>query len=388
MYKVQTLNAISPIIRSQLPDTGYAIGSDIAGADAILVRSADMHSLELGPSLLAIGRAGAGVNNIPVDRCSRQGIVVFNTPGANANAVRELVICGMLLSCRKVLEGARWAETLKGKGAEVAKLVEKGKSQFVGPELKGKKLGIVGLGAIGVLVANAARGLDMDVMGYDPYISVEAAWGLTRSVTRTTDLHELLSCCDYISLHLPLNDTTRAMIDDEALAAMPRGAVLLNFSRGELVDSAAVIAALDNGHLRHYVTDFPNDDVLCHEGVIALPHLGASTPESEENCAEMAARQLRQYLETGAIHNAVNLPACEMAPSAPHRLAIIHQNIANMVGQITSIIARDNINIENMINKSRGSYAYTLLDLSEGPSAGCLEHIRAIDGICRVRVVY
>ena len=388
MYKIQTLNAISPIIHTQLPADRYEIGSDLEAADAILVRSADMHSLDFGPDLAAIGRAGAGVNNLPLDRCSEAGIVVFNTPGANANAARELVICGMLLSCRKVAEGLDWAATLKGQGAAVAKLVEKGKSQFVGPELKGKKLGIVGLGAIGVLVANAARGLDMEVVGYDPFISVEAAWGLTRSVHRTNDLMELLTSCDYVSLYVPLNDNTRALIGEAERAAMPEGAVLLNFSRGELVDTSAVLASLDAGHLRHYVTDFPNDDVLCHPGVIATPHLGASTPESADNCAEMAARQLREYLETGAIHNAVNLPACDLAASAPHRLAIIHKNVANMVGQVTSCIAAYDINIYNMINKSRGSYAYTLLDLADKPSEDFLARLRTIYGICRVRTVY
>ena len=389
MYHIQTLNSIADVIYRHLPADAYEVSADMPDPDGILVRSAQMHEMTFSPNLKAIARAGAGTNNIPLDRCAEAGIVVFNTPGANANAVRELVMCGMLLSGRRVIEGIEWARTLKGEGAAVGKLVEKGKNQFVGPELKGKTLGIIGMGAIGVLVANAAvNGFEMNVIGYDPYMSVSNAWHLTRAATLTQSLEELFSQSDFISLHLPLMDSTRNTIDAAALASMKDGAVLLNFARGELVDSEAVKAALDSGKLRHYVTDFPNDALLDYPGVIALPHLGASTPESEDNCADMAASQMHDYLAYGTIRNSVNMPACEMAPSAAHRVAVIHRNVANMIGQITSTLASDNLNISNMVNRSRQDYAYTLLDLDVKPSEETLLRIADMDGMLRVRLVY
>lgn len=389
MFNIKTLNKISDIIYQELGDQQYAVSDSITQYDAVLVRSADMLSAELPKDLLAIARAGAGYNNIPVDRCTEQGIVVFNTPGANANAVKELVLCGLLLAGRQVISGAGWLEQLCTERAEgVEKLVEKGKNQFVGPELAGKKLGVIGLGAIGVMVANAAdKGLGMQVMGYDPYLSVEAAWNLTRSIIHVKSLDEIFANCDYITLHLPLNDKTRGMIGKAALSSMKQGSVLLNFARGGLVDDEALVDALESGHLRHYVTDFPNEAVLGHKGVIATPHLGASTPESEENCAQMAAQQLRSYLEDGNIVNSVNMPRCEMPRTEGYRLAVINLNIKNMVGQITAVLADAGHNIEHMVNSSRGEWAYTMLDLASKPDEACLNKIRAIHGVIRVRVL-
>lgn len=389
MFTIKTLNKISDIIYKELNGEKYVVSDNAEQYDAVLVRSADMQQAALPDHLLAIARAGAGYNNIPVDRCTEQGIVVFNTPGANANAVKELVICGMLLSGRQVVSGVQWLEQLHGeKAADMEKLVEKGKNQFVGPELAGKKLGVIGLGAIGVMVANAAdKGLGMQVMGYDPYLSVEAAWNLTRSIIHVKNLCEIFANCDYITLHLPLNEKTRGMIGTAELAAMKPGSVLLNFARGGLVDDAALINALETGHLRHYVTDFPNEMVLGVKGVIATPHLGASTPESEENCAEMAAQQLRSYLEDGNIINSVNLPHCELPRTGGYRVAVINRNIKNMVGQITAVLAEAGHNIEHMVNSSRGEWAYTMLDLASEPDAACIERLSAINGVIRVRVL-
>ncbi len=389
MYKIQTLNNISPIIYDHLPNNLYSVSPDAANPDAILVRSAQMHDMSFEDNLVAIARAGAGTNNIPIDRCSEAGIVVFNTPGANANAVRELVLCGMLLSCRRVLEGSQWVSTLKGEGENVGKLVEKGKKQFVGPELKGKKLGIIGMGAIGVLVANAAaNGFEMEVLGYDPYMSVSAALHLTRGVSMTNSLSELFSECDFISLHLPLMDSTRHTINSSSLDIMKKGAVLLNFARGELVDSAAVLEALDSGKLRHYVTDFPSDDVIDHPGVIAFPHLGASTPESEENCADMAAAEIHDFMTLGTIRNSVNLPPCEMAPTTPHRMSVIHHNIPNMISRVTTMLAEEGINISNMMNRSKKDYAYTLLDIDSAPSEELIRKMAETEGLLRIRFIY
>lgn len=389
MYSIKTLNKISDIIYTELENDKYSVSDSFDSCDGILVRSADMHSMALPEKLLAIARAGAGVNNIPTDVCTEKGIVVFNTPGANANAVKELVICGMLLSGRQVIEGNEWLSDLHLHCADnVEGLVEKGKSRFVGPELAGKKLGVIGLGAIGVMVANAAdKGLGMQVMGYDPYLSVDAAWNLTRSIIHVKTVEEIFANCDYITLHLPLNEKTRGMIDEKTISQMKKGAVILNFARGGLVDDDAIISALESGHIRHYVTDFPNDKILGVKGVIATPHLGASTPESEENCAQMAARQLKNYIENGNIINSVNLPRCEMPRTEPYRLAIINRNIKNMVGQMTAALADGGYNIEHMMNSSRGEWAYTLFDFSTEPDEAIIKKLEGIEGIIRVRLI-
>ncbi|MBP1577860.1 MAG: phosphoglycerate dehydrogenase [Oscillospiraceae bacterium] len=389
MYSIKTLNKISNIIYTELENDSYTVSDSAENYEGILVRSADMHEMKLPENLLAIARAGAGVNNIPVDACTEKGIVVFNTPGANANAVKELVICGMLLSGRQVIEGCDWLADLHLRCADnIETLVEKGKSRFVGPELAGKKLGVIGLGAIGVMVANAAdKGLGMEVMGYDPYLSVDAAWNLTRSIIHVKTIEEIFSKCDYISLHLPLNDKTRGMIDEKTIASMKQGAVILNFARGGLVDDEAIISALESGHIRHYVTDFPNDKLLGRKGIIATPHLGASTPESEENCAQMAARQLKSYIEDGNIVNSVNLPRCEMPRTEPFRLAIINRNVKNMLGQMSAVLADAGFNIEHMMNSSRGDWAYTLFDLSVEPDEAVIKKLENIDGIIKVRLI-
>lgn len=385
MYKVLKLNSISDIIYNYLGPNSYETGEDMQDPDAILVRSAKMHDMELPQSVLCIARAGAGVNNIPIDKCAKRGIVVFNTPGANANGVKELVICGLLLSARKIIDGAVWVKTLKGQGDAVGPAVEKGKGQFGGNEVGGKKLGIIGLGAIGSIVANAALALDMDVTGYDPFLSVESALLMSRSVKRTQNLDEILSQSDYITLHIPLLDGTKAYIDEKKIAQMKDGVAILNFARAELVDEKALIHALDSGKVSRYVTDFPTDALLCRNDVVALPHLGASTEESEENCAAMAAKQISDYIENGNIVNSVNLPATVMPRSGAYRLAVIHENKTNMVGQITAILAAENLNIANMINKSKGDIAYTILDLDDVPGKKLAEDIKNIGGIIMVR---
>ena len=389
MYIVKTLNKISDAVNEKLLPEKFEITDQGDDFDAVIVRSADMHEMKLPDSLLAIARAGAGYNNIPVDECTEKGIVVFNTPGANANAVKELVICGMLLSGRRVVEAIDWLNDEKKSGTEgLSKVVEKAKNNFVGPELGGKKLGVIGLGAIGVMVANTASlGLNMEVLGYDPYMSIDAAWHLTRSVKQAKSLDEIYTQCDFISLHLPLNDNTNGMINAEVMAKMKEGAVLLNFARGGLVDDDAVLAALKDGNLGHYVTDFPDDVVTGQEGVIAIPHLGASTPESEENCATMAARQLRDYLLDGNIRNSVNLPDCVLPRTGSVRVAIINRNIKNMIGQMSAILAADGYNIDNLINKSRGDWAYTMFDLDKDFSDATRAKLMAIDGVQKIRVL-
>lgn len=386
MYKIKTYNKIS---KSGLEvfDDKYTIGDEVENPDGAIVRSAALHDTEFPESLKAIARAGAGTNNIPIDRCSQQGIVVFNTPGANANAVKELVIAGMLISSRRVIPAIEWAKTLKGQGAEVGKLVEKGKSAFAGPELKGKTLGVIGLGAIGVLVANAANHLGMKVFGYDPYLSINSAWNLTHNAVHIYDIKEIFEKCDYISVHVPLTDTTRNLINADTIATMKDGVRILNFARGELVNSADIKAALESGKVAAYVTDFPSDEVLDVDGVIAIPHLGASTPESEDNCAAMAANELIDYIENGNITNSVNLPAISMPRSGKHRVCVIHKNIPNMLTAITGIIAADGINIENMLNKSRGDYAYTMVDVADADADNVTKEIAAIDGVIKVRVI-
>ena len=386
MYRIQTLNAISDIIHTQL-NADYAISKDEANPDAILVRSAAMHEMEFGADLKAIGRAGAGVNNIPIDRCSKAGIVVFNTPGANANAVAELVMAGLLMSGRNIAGGIDWAKTLKGQGAEVGKLVEKGKSQFVGPEMRGKTLGVIGLGAIGALVANAAsRGLGMNVLGYDPFISVENAWSLSTSVHHAASADEVLAQADYVTFHIPLNDKTRGSINAEMIAKMKDGAAILNFSRGEIADSQAVIAALESGKLRSYVTDFPSDEMLCRDKVVCIPHLGASTPESEENCARMAAAEIRDYLETGSIRNSVNFPEVQLGRPEGVRVLVLHENIPNTISPISAAVAQEGINIDNLVNRSRKDMAVTVMELPTKPSQAALDAIAKIPGVIRIRV--
>lgn len=386
MFRIKTLNEISPVI-NKVFTADYAVGSEIDNEDAIIVRSAKMHDMPISDSLLAVARAGAGYNNIPVDKYSERGIVVFNTPGANANAVKELTIAGMLLAGRDIVGGIEWARTLKGEGDKVAALVEKGKNHFVGPELKGKKLAVIGLGAIGTMVANAGHALEMDVYGYDPFLSVEHALMLSRAVHKAGDLDKLLAEADFVSLHLPLTDKTRGMVDADMLSKFKPGAALLNFSRGELVDGAAVLEAVKSGRLRRYVTDFPSEDMLGAEGVIALPHLGASTPESEDNCAEMAAQELAGYLTRGAIINSVNYPACDPGYTDGARLCVLHANVPNMVGSVTALLAAQGINIANMVNKSRGALAYTVIDADGEIGANVVKAVAAVENVYKVRLI-
>ncbi len=386
MYKIKTYNKISKV-GLQVFDDKYTVGDEVENADGAIVRSAALHDVEFPSTLKAIARAGAGTNNIPIDRCSENGIVVFNTPGANANAVKELVIAGMLISSRRVISAIDWAKTLKGNGAEVGKMVEKGKSAFAGPEIKGKRLGVIGLGAIGVMVANAANALGMQVYGYDPYLSVKSAWNLTHNAVHIFDINEIFEKCDYITLHVPLADSTKNIINTDSIAKMKDGVRILNFARGGLVDNEAIKAALEAGKVAAYVTDFPSDDILGTDGVIAIPHLGASTPESEDNCASMAAKELIDYIENGNIVNSVNLPEITMPRSGKKRVCVIHKNIPNMLTAITGIFAKDNVNIENLLNKSRGDYAYTMLDIGTDNVDTVAEKIENIEGVIRVRIV-
>ena len=383
MYKVHTLNKISSK-GLDLLGQDYALTEDVNEAEAILVRSAKMHDMVLPEGLKAIARAGAGVNNIPIDACAEKGIVVFNTPGANANAVKELVIAGLLLASRDIVKGINWAAGLK---EDVAKAVEKGKSAFAGHEILGKTLGVIGLGAIGVRVANAAQALGMEVIGYDPYISVDAAWGLSRNVVHAATLDEVYSKADYITVHVPLLDSTKHMLNEEAFSKMKEGVCVLNFARDTLVQNDAIKAAIASGKVRRYVTDFPVEDVLANEQIITIPHLGASTAESEDNCAVMAVKEIKDYLENGNIVHSVNYPECVMAWAAPCRLAIAHKNIPAMIGKITAVIAEEGINIQDMTNRSRGEYAYTLIDTDAVMTEAQVKRIEAIDHIIRVRVL-
>ncbi len=389
MYKIQTLNEISDVIHEYLSAENYLIAKEEPVPDGILVRSADMHTMELPDSLLAIARAGAGTNNIPIAECTKRGIAVFNTPGANANAVAELVICGLMLCSRNVAGGIEWVRTeLKGKGADVPKLVEKGKNQFVGPEVRGKTLGVVGLGAIGAIVANAAaQGLGMNAIGFDPFISVESAWSLSRSIKRSNNMDEVYAQADYITMHVPLTDSTKHMIDAAAIAKMKDGVHILNFSRGDLVDPKAIIEALESGKVAGYVTDFPCEELIGVKNAILIPHLGASTPESEENCASMAAQELRNYLEHGQIQNSVNLPEIMLGYREGSRVMIIHDNVPNMVSSISTVISAKAININNMQNKSRKEVAVTVMELDTHPDDTLMNEIRALPGIIRVRTI-
>lgn len=387
MYKILCLNKISPVGTKRLGEA-YTFSPEVENPDGILVRSAAMHDMELSENLLAIARAGAGVNNIPVDKCLEKGIVVFNTPGANANAVKELVLCALLLTSRRIAPAMDWVKTLKGQGDQVEKLIEKGKSQFAGPEIQGKALGVVGLGAIGILVANAASQLGMEVYGYDPYLSVEHAWHLSSAVHRSLSLDEIYAKCDYITLHLPQTKDTKGMVNRDSIQKMKDGVRILNFARGALVDSPALLEALEKGKVAAYATDFPTDSMLGTEGIVALPHLGASTPESEDNCAVMAVDQIKDYLENGNILNSVNLPSISMAREAgTKRICIIHKNVPNTIALFASTCGEAGINIENMQSKSKGEYAYTILDVSGDLSPAAVDALRALEPIVKVRVI-
>lgn len=387
MYKICCLNNIAKVGTDHL-GAGYEFVSEPEGADALLVRSANLHELELGDGLLAIARAGAGVNNIPVERCAEAGIVVFNTPGANSNAVKELVVCGMLLACRDVIGGAAWVAE-NSDDPEIGKRAEKAKKQFGGCELAGKRVGVVGLGAIGAAVANALIDLGCEVMGYDPYLSINAAWSLDRRIEHVTDLGELLSRCDFVTLHVPATDSTRGMISAEAIARMPRGAVLLNFARDALVDEQALAEALDDGRVGRYVTDFANPASANMKNAIVLPHLGASTGEAEDNCAVMAANELKDYLENGNIKNSVNYGQVDLGALAPgnERVAIFHENVQGIIGLVSAAIASSGLNIENMTNKSRGANAYTLIEVSGDVADDLGAQLCAIPGTRRVRII-
>lgn len=387
MYKVLCLNKISPIGTKRLGEA-YTFSPEMENPDGILVRSASMHEMELGENLLAIARAGAGVNNIPVDKCLEQGIVVFNTPGANANAVKELVLAALFLTSRKIVPAMDWVKALKGQGDQVEKLIEKGKGQFAGPEIQGKALGVVGLGAIGILVANAATQLGMEVYGYDPFLSVEHAWHLSSAVHRSLSLDEIYSKCDYVTLHLPLTKENKGMIGVDSLQKMKDGVRILNFARGGLVDSPALLDALASGKVAAYATDFPDDNMIGVENILAIPHLGASTPESEDNCAVMAVDQLKDYLENGNILNSVNLPNLSMArDSGTTRLCLIHKNVPNTIAMFAAACGEAGMNIENMQSKSRGEYAYTILDVSGDVTPAAADTLRALDPIVKVRVL-
>ena len=386
MRKIHCLNAIANV-GTDIFDENYKLTDNIEEADAIMVRSAAMGDMDFSENLLAIARAGAGVNNIPLERCADAGIVVFNTPGANANGVKELVICGMLLAARDVVGGIEWTRSIKDSDT-IAKDVEKGKKNFAGGEIKGKKLGVIGLGAIGAEVANAAASLGLEVLGYDPFISVNAAWRLSRKIKPITDINEIFKECDYITLHVPLTDDNKGMIGKNSIPQMKDGVVILNFARDLLVDDDEMEKALESGKVARYVTDFPNTKSAKMEKAIVIPHLGASTQESEDNCAVMAANELVDYLENGNIKNSVNFPSCDMGVcQVEGRVALLHKNIPNMIGQITSAFAKNGYNISDLTNKSKGSKAYTLIDIENKASESLVKELNAIDGILKVRVI-
>jgi len=388
MFHIKTMNKIAAAGLERLPAEDYTVGDGVDNEDAILVRSAKLHDYEFPKSLWAIARAGAGVNNIPVDRCSESGIVVFNTPGANANAVKELVMCGMFLASRDVIGGTEWVkEQARTPGVDVAAAVEKGKSAFAGPEVYRKTLGVVGLGAIGALVANIGLNLGMDVYGYDPYLSVDAALRLDRHIKVVKELDALYANSDYITLHLPYMDATKDTVCAASIAKMKDGVRIINMARGGLVNNADMIAALQSGKVARYVTDFPDNEIALVPGVVATPHLGASTPESEENCAVMAAGELRDYLENGNIKNSVNFPNVIMERSGAQRLCLIHRNIPTVIAQITTQLGADGVNVENMTNKSKGEYAYTMVDTGSKVDGKVIEDIRKVPGIIRMRVI-
>ena len=384
MFDILTLNKIAKCGLDKF-DNNYKITDDAKDPDGIILRSFSMHEMELGANLKGVARAGAGVNNIPIEKCTEKGIVVFNTPGANANAVKELVLLGLLLSSRKVVAGIEWAKTLSG--ADVGKTVEKGKGSYVGPEICGKTLGVIGLGAIGAMVANAAEKLGMKVIGYDPFMTVDAAWRLSSGIIHANSMDEVFENSDYITLHIPANDATNGTINSDTLAKMKDGVRILNFARGSLVNDAHLAVALEEGKVSCYVTDFPNDAVLSMENVIAIPHLGASTPESEDNCAKMAAEELRNFLEDGNIKNSVNFPDCEM-PRAGVRIAVAHKNIPSMLSNLSTIVGNKGINIVNMLNKSKKENAYTIMDIDGDADDSIASEIAAIDGVFSARVIH
>lgn len=385
MYDILTLNKIAKCGTDAFDQAKYTVADAVENPDAIMVRSAAMHDMQFGNKLLAIARAGAGVNNIPVDRCAEEGIVVFNTPGANANAVKELVIAGLLLSSRKVTDAIDWVSTLKGQ-EDIGKKVEKGKSNFAGPEISGKTLGVIGLGAIGVLVANAAMSLGMKVIGYDPFLSVKAALSLKPGVKTVTDVNDLYAASDYITIHVPYNADTKGTICEKSIAVMKDGVRILNFARGELADAAAVLAAVESGKIACYITDFPSDELIGVKNVICVPHLGASTPESEDNCAVMAASELIDYIENGNIRNSVNFPNAEMN-AAGTKICVLHKNVPAVISEITTILGKASINIDNMINASKKDYAYTLIDAAGNISEDIAAKLSAAENVIKVRVI-
>ena len=387
MYRIKTFNKIAPEGLARLDPALYAVGDGTEAEEGILVRSADLLGYSFPESLLAIARAGVGVNNIPLDRCSENGVAVFSTPGANANAVKELVLCAMLISSRDITGAVRWVKNQAASGTDVEKVVEKGKAAFVGPELYRKALGVIGLGAIGSLVANVALDLGMDVYGYDPFLSVDAALRLDRHVHVVRDVNELYKKADYVTAHIHFNEKTRHLIGADAFAAMKPGVRLINLARGGIVDDEALLAALDAGKVTAYVTDFPTNKLVASPHVIAMPHLGASTPESEQNCAVMAAEELRDYLENGNIKNSVNLPDVSLERSGVQRLCVIHRNIPAMLANITALLGRDGVNVENLSNKSKGDYAYTLVDLGAEVGPGVVEELRSLANVIRVRTI-
>ncbi|MCL2139349.1 MAG: phosphoglycerate dehydrogenase [Treponema sp.] len=387
MFRIRTMNKISPLGLDLFPRDKYEVASEIPNPDAMLVRSADLHNTEIPDSVLAIARAGAGVNNIPVSKCTNRGIVVFNTPGANANAVKELTIAALLLSSRNIVGGINWASSIADNADEVPDLIEKGKSKFEGPELLGKTLGVVGLGAIGVMAANDAISMGMEVIGYDPFISVDAAWNLSRKVSRADTLEGLLSKADYVTLHLALTDTTKGLFNKEKFRFMKKGVRVVNLARGGLVNEADIIEALESEKIAAYVTDFPSAELLACKNALCIPHLGASTPEAENNCALMAVKQLIDFLENGYIHNSVNFPHCKLEMRSPYRLLVSNRNIPNMVGQITTILAAANINITDLINQHRDEFAYNIIGLEQKIPEETLEQLKHVEGIIRVRYI-
>ena len=387
MFNIRTMNAIAPRGTDYLAARGCRVSADIAAPDALLIRSADLHGTDFNRELLCIARAGAGVNNIPIEECAEKGIVVFNTPGANADSVKEMAVCALLLASRDVLGGLEWVQTLAGQGEAIPKLVEKGKNNFIGPEISGKSLGVIGLGAVGARVANAAVKMDMDVYGYDPYLSVDAAWSLSSKVQHVTDMDAIFRSCDYISIHVPYLPSTHHTINAAAIERMKPGVRVLNLARAELVDEEAMVAALRSGKVARYVTDFPNQITVGVKNVVALPHLSASTPEAEEKCAVMGAKEIYDYLQNGNISNSVNLPNASLDRLGESRLCILHKNQPKMLNQFLEIIAEHNINVEHMMNKARGEYAYTIFDTGTRLDDSIRQRILAVDGVNRVRLI-
>lgn len=380
------MNKISPVGMDIFEKSKYLCGSEMTNPDGIMVRSASLHEIEFPNSLKAIARAGAGINNIPIDKCSQAGIVVFNTPGANANAVKELTIFGILLSARRIYPAMTWVQTLVDKGEEIPQMVEKGKGDFAGPEIMGKKLGVIGLGAIGVMVANAACQLGMEVYGYDPYLSVDAAWNISQGIYHAATIKEVYGNCDFITIHVPFNNDTKHMINSESISIMKHGVRIINFSRGELVVDEDILIALNKQQVQCYITDFPNAQLLGHSGVLAIPHLGASTPESEDNCAKMAAQQLVEYLENGNIHNSVNFPDVTMPRIAGTRVTILHKNVPAMISGITNTFSQAKMNIENLTNKSKNEMAYTMVDINDMVTEGLITQISTLENVVKVNV--